>query len=384
MPHSIVRRRIARFRPPGLLAIAAPVLLAGLLPVPSEVSSRWGWSGTWLHPVGDPYTAPAAVADSGDASAAGGDGFRAMRGVSEPGPGQRGHQGADLSNGGGGDPVRAAGGGLVVKVGSKGWNRGYGRHVVIAHQLIDGGLVYSVYAHLAPGSVSVRQGEYVGAGRRIGRVGMTGRATSPHLHFEVRRPDDPTARWENAPAVDPLEFVALRLATRRPDSSWTRPYLEWAECAALIQPGDDGERRPTRAEWWRALLLATRHPLGRVPAKGESLRSALVELKILPEKTKSDADGALGWDDLVKDLARVRAAGLRLPWSPVAGELRRMDCRRELRTATPAREPESLVGARDRGPTRAEMCLVLADLAGDAPTPKRRAKTRPKAPAPAG
>lgn len=387
MPHPANPSRVVRFRLPGLLGIAAPILLAGLLPVSSDVSSRWGWSGSWLHPVGDPYVAPAAEFDSAE-------GYRAMRSVSEPGPGQRGHQGADLSNGSGGGPVRAAGGGLVVKVGGKGWNRGYGRHVVIAHQMIDGGLVYSVYAHLAPGSVTVRRGEYVGAGRQIGRVGMTGRATSPHLHFEVRRPDDPTTRWENAPVVDPLEFVALRLATRRPDSTWTRPYLEWAECAALIRPGDEGDGRPTRAEWWRALVLATRHPLGRVPASGESLRSALIEMKILPEKPKADPDARMGWDDLVRDVTRARAAGLRLPWSPVAREPRRMDCRRELRTATPAHEPESLVGARDRGPTRAEMCLVLADLAGDPPArpprakpaskPKPKAKPVPRTPAPAG
>ncbi len=377
MPLPTVPPRRARFRVPGLCALAAPVLLAGLLPVRSEVSSRWGWSGSWLHPVGDPYVTPAATYE-------GGSGYRAMRGVSEPGAKNRGHQGADLSNGGGGGPVRAAGGGLVVKIGGKGWNRGYGCHVVLAHRLIDGGLVYSVYAHLAPGSVTVRQGEYVGGGRQIGRVGMSGRATSPHLHFEIRRPDDPTARWEKAPVVDPLEFVAARLATRRPDSSWTQPYLEWAECAALIPVGGKGDRRPTRAEWWRALLLATRHPLDRVPASGESLRSAMVELKLLPRKPRSDPDDPVEWDDLVRDLARVRDSGLRLPWSPVPGERRHMDCRRELRTGTPGREPESLVGNGDRGPTRAEMCLVLADLAGDPPARPRRAKSRPRAPAPAG
>jgi hypothetical protein len=350
--------------------------------MPSEVSSRWGWSGSWLHPVGDPYVTPADTAD-------GASDYRAMRGVSEATATDRGHQGADLSNGRGGGPVRAAGNGLVVKVGGKGWNRGYGRHVVLAHQLAEGALAYSVYAHLAPGSVAVRRGEFVAAGRIIGKVGMTGRATSPHLHFEVRMPLDPLARWENAPAVDPLAFVATRLPTPRADSSWSRPYLEWAECAALIRPGEDGGRRPSRAEWWRALLLATRHPLGSVAASGESLRTALIGIKLLPEAVRGDADDPLGWSDLARDLPRARDLGLRLPWSPVPGSERARTCRRQLGTGAPMSKPDSLAKARHGGPTRAEMCLVLADLAGDPPPRRHRPRLkspgrRPKALTPAG
>ena len=367
---------------PGLLAMAAPVLLAGLLPMPSEVSSRWGWSGSWLHPVGDPYVTPADSAD-------GATEYRAMRGVSEATAKDRGHQGADLSNGRAGGSVRAAGNGLVAKVGGKGWNRGYGRHVVLAHRLADGVLAYSVYAHLAPGSVAVRRGAFVAAGAIIGKVGMTGRATSPHLHFEVRIPVDPLERWEKAPAVDPLAFVAARLPTPRADSSWSRPYLEWAECAALIGRGEDGDRRPSRAEWWRALLLATRHPLESVASSDESLRAALIEIKLLPETARGDAGDPLRWSDLARDLPRARGLGLRLPWSPVRASARARTCRRQLGTDAPRSEPNSLAKARGAGPTRAEMCLVLADLAGDPPArphgPRRKSPRRPpKALAPAG
>jgi hypothetical protein len=376
MPRRVVPGAGPRSRLPGLLAISGPLLLAGILPLPSDLSSRWGWSGAWLHPVGDPYVAPAPALDSAAD-------YRATRGLLEPRGRARGHEGADLSNGRGGGAVRAAGNGLVIQVSGRGWNHGYGRHVVIAHQLADGALVYSVYAHLAAGSVSVRKGETVAAGRVIGRVGMTGRASSPHLHFEIRAPRDPHDRWENAPALDPLAFVAARLATPRADSLWSRPYLEWAECAALIPPGAEGDRRPSRAEWWRALLLATRHPLRAVPADGESLRAALTGLALLPEEARGDPGGPPSWAEIARDLPRARNLGVRLPWSPVAGDLRRMDGRRELRADAPAREPETLPDDPRRGPTRAEMCLVLADLAGDPPPAPKRPKRRPQAPSPA-
>jgi len=62
-----------------------------------------------------------------------------------------------------------------------GWRPGgYGNLVSIAH----GGGVRSMYGHLS--AVLVRDGQAVRTGTVIGRVGSTGLATGPHLHFEVR------------------------------------------------------------------------------------------------------------------------------------------------------------------------------------------------------
>jgi hypothetical protein len=57
---------------------------------------------------------------------------------------------------------------------------GYGNLIEVAH----GGGVVSMYAHLS--GFSVRVGQSVATGTRVGRVGSTGEATGPHLHFEVR------------------------------------------------------------------------------------------------------------------------------------------------------------------------------------------------------
>ncbi|MFC5212607.1 transglycosylase family protein [Streptomyces coerulescens] len=76
-----------------------------------------------------------------------------------------------------GTSVKSVGSGQVV---SAGWEGSFGYQVVIRHA--DGR--YTQYAHLS--AISVRDGQSVGAGQRIGRSGSTGNSTGPHLHFEVR------------------------------------------------------------------------------------------------------------------------------------------------------------------------------------------------------
>lgn len=86
------------------------------------------------------------------------------------------HTGVDFPVGIG-TSVKAVGPGTVV---SAGWGDAYGYQVVIRHR--DGR--YSQYAHLS--QISVRSGQSVSGGQRIGRSGSTGNSTGPHLHFEIR------------------------------------------------------------------------------------------------------------------------------------------------------------------------------------------------------
>lgn len=44
---------------------------------------------------------------------------------------------------------------------------------------------YAMYAHLAPGSIQVRVGDYVRQGQKLGLLGNTGNSSAPHLHFQV-------------------------------------------------------------------------------------------------------------------------------------------------------------------------------------------------------
>jgi len=53
------------------------------------------------------------------------------------------------------------------------------------HVIIGSSETFALYAHLAPGSVTVHEGDSVVAGQPLGRVGHTGNSTAPHLHFQL-------------------------------------------------------------------------------------------------------------------------------------------------------------------------------------------------------
>lgn len=69
---------------------------------------------------------------------------------------------------------------------------GYGRAVTVVHS----SRLKTFYAHL--NDYSVKRGQYVEKGEKIGKIGSTGHATGPHLHFEIRISGEP---------VDPLKYL---------------------------------------------------------------------------------------------------------------------------------------------------------------------------------
>lgn len=90
--------------------------------------------------------------------------------------------------------VRAVSAGRVIFAGSY---AGFGKLVTIEH---DGGAYHSLYGHL--NDVLVNTGERVESGDMVGRVGQTGTATGPHLHFEWRHKGKP---------IDPLSVFPSML-----------------------------------------------------------------------------------------------------------------------------------------------------------------------------
>jgi hypothetical protein len=104
-----------------------------------------------------------------------------------------------------GTPVLAAAAGRVRLVDEV---SGYGLMVLVDHG--DGW--QSLYAHLF--EIAVQPGEEVQRGQPLGRVGESGRASTPHLHFEIRQ-----RRGERLVALDPAPI----LRPREPGASIRRP-----------------------------------------------------------------------------------------------------------------------------------------------------------------
>jgi murein DD-endopeptidase MepM/ murein hydrolase activator NlpD len=95
------------------------------------------------------------------------------------------HAGVDISSFYG-DQVRATADGIVTAVEMR---AGYGRLIVVDH----GFGLSTWYGHLS--GFATRVGAQVRRGERIGYVGSSGRATAPHVHYEVRLYGNPINPW---------------------------------------------------------------------------------------------------------------------------------------------------------------------------------------------
>ncbi|HXF35084.1 MAG TPA: peptidoglycan DD-metalloendopeptidase family protein [Candidatus Acidoferrales bacterium] len=98
------------------------------------------------------------------------------------------HSGIDIAAAQG-TTISAAADGRVIYAS---WYGGYGNAIIIDH----GGGTSTLYGHCS--QIFVGVGQDVQRGQAIGAVGMTGDATGPHVHFEVRRDGKP---------VDPLGYL---------------------------------------------------------------------------------------------------------------------------------------------------------------------------------
>ena len=83
-----------------------------------------------------------------------------------------------------GTPIKASGNGTVEFAGPNG---AYGNMVKLMHP--DG--YETLYAHMSRLAENISAGAKVNQGQTIGYVGATGRATGPHLHYEVRLNNKP-------------------------------------------------------------------------------------------------------------------------------------------------------------------------------------------------
>jgi hypothetical protein len=97
--------------------------------------------------------------------------------------GRGSHQGIDIATATGTPVVVSADGEVIVAEQRGEW----GKVIVIKHQR-NGSTLYTTYAHLS--EIDVKVGQQVKEGETIGKVGATGNATGPHLHFQIEKNQD--------------------------------------------------------------------------------------------------------------------------------------------------------------------------------------------------
>jgi murein DD-endopeptidase MepM/ murein hydrolase activator NlpD len=109
-----------------------------------------------------------------------------------PVTGQKGefHKGIDFGAPNG-TSILAAENGVVIVAS---WWNGYGNTVILDH----GNGVWTLYGHIRNDGIVVKKGDSVKRGQKIAEVGSTGQATGNHLHFEVRKNEQP---------IDPKPFL---------------------------------------------------------------------------------------------------------------------------------------------------------------------------------
>ena len=139
-----------------------------------------------------------------------------------------------------GTPVRAAGHGVVVAAAPVG---AYGRYRRIDH----GGAIATAYAHLDGYAKGLRPGHAVRQGELIGAVGSTGRATGPHLHYEI---------LVGGRQVDPLAFTpVVAVQPAAPGSALAIGGPDLAPAAPDPSPPARRDARPVAPLDARAPLL---------------------------------------------------------------------------------------------------------------------------------
>ena len=111
----------------------------------------------------------------------------------------RQHHGVDFAAPSG-TPVFAASAGVVLSADNSSLSEAFGNAVLIEH----GDQLTSLSAHLS--RLDVQIGQWVEAGQQIGLVGQTGRATGPHLHFEL---------WRGSVPQDPIALLPLNPQERK-------------------------------------------------------------------------------------------------------------------------------------------------------------------------
>ena len=188
--------------------------------------------------------------------------------------------------------------------------------------------------------------------------------------------------------LDPLAFVAdhagsppPRSRTAADDPDERRTYVRWAAGEGLLdRPADAATRRCTRGAWWRMLARGRGRAAARWRARRGAARFAHRADGVLPEEEGgAPGDEHSRWEELARDVKRLREIGVRIPHGPLAAAAdHEAACEARFGQRAPASHPGAL-RRREGEPTLADASLLLADLSGPRPGPQLGPGSAPRA-----
>jgi murein DD-endopeptidase MepM/ murein hydrolase activator NlpD len=89
---------------------------------------------------------------------------------------------------------------------------------------------FASYLHLQPGSLRVKVGDHVRRGEVLAKIGVSGDAREPHVHFQVQTSSDPLA-GEGVP------YLIDNYRVRSADGEWQGRKHELPLCGMVIDFG---------------------------------------------------------------------------------------------------------------------------------------------------
>ena len=190
----------------------------------------------------------------------------------------RQHHGVDFAAPSG-TPVYAASSGVVLSADNTSLSEAFGNAVLIEH----GDQLTSLSAHLS--RLDVQLGQWVEAGQQIGLVGQTGRATGPHLHFEV---------WRGSVPQDPIALLPLNSQERKQAMAEMQRQAA-ASIAPVKKPGATA-KRPSSAKVAQATAAkktkqskTTAKPSKVAVTTGKTSKATAPATKTSADKAKTSA-----------------------------------------------------------------------------------------------
>jgi murein DD-endopeptidase MepM/ murein hydrolase activator NlpD len=178
------------------------------------------------------------------------------------------HNGTDIVPGNIKGPVyiEAAFPGKVMYAGpsktkkSNGEPDGFGYYVKIA-SLIDGEWYSHLYAHLEKGSLQVKTGDKVDAGKVLGKMGTSGMSTGVHLHWEIWKGKEHGWSADGKGFVEPIEFTKALIQAEKAKGFASESTPEDAPVA------DDGVKEPAPVKAAKPAPKTTAKPAAKPATK---------------------------------------------------------------------------------------------------------------------